>query len=226
MRLGPPAPNKPLLAAALICGWQAKVKTLTRDFYLQAKPRQCRAKGPGLFQRQAGKALILLGPSLQRVAHRRRRHVCDEGLVAEQHGFRKRQQFGAKRLGSNARPQPHQRVGRDLLLCAPWLQGLQCRDQRGPAGLQNTLTSPTSTGLGNCTTRAKSARLSDRPRPSMMMPKAAGRKIISSGSAVIVVIPLFKTGSIVQGSPPRHQWPARPSLCDFAAKYVGTKKAP
>ncbi|MNP22763.1 hypothetical protein D3C76_1154470 [compost metagenome] len=44
---------------------------------------------------------------------------------------------------------------------------------------------PTTTGLGYFTTRAKSARVSDSPRPSMMMPKASGRKAVSKGEAVM-----------------------------------------
>ncbi|MNP67803.1 hypothetical protein D3C76_1636720 [compost metagenome] len=46
-------------------------------------------------------------------------------------------------------------------------------------------TRPTTTGLGYFTTRAKSARVSDNPRPSMMMPRASGRKAVSKGEAVM-----------------------------------------
>ncbi|MNI97036.1 hypothetical protein D3C73_1556070 [compost metagenome] len=39
--------------------------------------------------------------------------------------------------------------------------------------------------MGYFTTRAKSAGVSDRPRPSMMMPRAMGRNAVSKGLAVI-----------------------------------------
>ncbi|MCY1446908.1 hypothetical protein D9M71_635040 [compost metagenome] len=44
---------------------------------------------------------------------------------------------------------------------------------------------PISTGLGNFTTRAKSARVRVSPRPSMMKPRAMGRKALSKGDAVM-----------------------------------------
>lgn len=46
-------------------------------------------------------------------------------------------------------------------------------------------TRPITTGLGYFTTRAKSASVSDSPRPSMMKPRASGRKAVSSGEAVM-----------------------------------------
>ncbi|MNJ76253.1 hypothetical protein D3C77_734950 [compost metagenome] len=46
-------------------------------------------------------------------------------------------------------------------------------------------TRPTTTGFGYFTTRAKSARVSDNPRPSMMMPRASGRNAVSRGEAVM-----------------------------------------
>ncbi|MNP25273.1 hypothetical protein D3C76_1180710 [compost metagenome] len=49
--------------------------------------------------------------------------------------------------------------------------------------------SPMMTGLGNFTTRAKSARVSDRPRPSMMMPRAMGKNAVNKGVAVIGIAP-------------------------------------
>ncbi|MNQ77395.1 hypothetical protein D3C85_922600 [compost metagenome] len=46
-------------------------------------------------------------------------------------------------------------------------------------------TRPTSTGFGYLTTRAKSARVRDKPRPSMMMPRAMGRNAVNKGEAVM-----------------------------------------
>ncbi|MNV98207.1 hypothetical protein D3C71_1934390 [compost metagenome] len=42
--------------------------------------------------------------------------------------------------------------------------------------------------MGYFTTRAKSAGVNDRPRPSMMMPRAMGRNAVSKGLAVIGVL--------------------------------------
>lgn len=52
----------------------------------------------------------------------------------------------------------------------------------------NWQTRPIRTGLGNFTTRIKSAGVSDNPSPSMMMPRAMGRNVVSKGVAIIIVV--------------------------------------
>ena len=81
-------------------------------------------------------------------------------------------------------------------------------------------TRPMITGLGYFTTRAKSASVSDNPRPSMMMPRAAGRKTVSKGSAVIVFILELETAPIVRRA--RHRSPvAHAARC---RKFVSENK--